>query len=177
MESFELVKSDYDAIYEKIYEMEVNDLEPQISCPHTIDNVKTVSDVEGIKINQAFLGSCTNGRYEDLEVAAKILEGEEIHRDVRLIVTPASKRIWLEASKSGIFEILINAGAIITNPSCSACFGGQGGILAPGETCISSSNRNFQGRMGSINSKVYLGSPATVAASALKGEITDPRDF
>ncbi|MBA7605142.1 2,3-dimethylmalate dehydratase large subunit [subsurface metagenome] len=177
MEPFELVKPDYDTIYEKIYEMEVNDLEPQVSCPHTIDNVKTVSDVEGIKINQAFLGSCTNGRYEDLEVAAKILNGEEIHRDVRLIVTPASKRIWLEASKSGIFEILINAGAIITNPSCGACFGGQGGILAPGETCMSSSNRNFQGRMGSINSKVYLGSPATVAASALKGEITDPRDF
>jgi len=177
MEPFELVKPDYDAAYERMYEMDVNELEPQISCPHTIDNVKSVSDVEGIKIDQAFLGSCTNGRYEDLEIAAKILEGKEIHRDVRMIVTPASKRIWLQAAKSEIAEILINAGAIITNPSCGACFGGQGGILAPGEVCISSSNRNFQGRMGSINSKVYLGSPATVAASALKGEIADPREL
>ena len=176
-ETFELVKPDYDATYENSYKMEVNDLEPQVSCPNTIDNVKSVSEVIGTKINQAFLGSCTNGRYEDLEVAAKILEGKEIHRDVRMIVTPASKMIWLEAAKSGIAEILINAGAIITNPSCGACFGGQGGILGPGEVCISSSNRNFQGRMGSINSKVYLGSPATVAASALKGEIADPRDF
>lgn len=172
-----LVKPDTDAIYEKVYEREVNDLEPQISCPHTIDNVKPVSDVIGIKINQAFLGSCTNGRYEDLEVAASILNGKKIHKDVRMIVTPASKEIWLKTAKSGIFETLINAGAVITNPSCGACFGGQGGILAPGEICISSSNRNFQGRMGSNNSEVYLGSPATVAASALKGEITDPRDF
>ncbi|MFW9942888.1 MAG: 3-isopropylmalate dehydratase large subunit [Candidatus Thorarchaeota archaeon] len=176
-ESFELVKPDYDATYEKLYEMEVNDLVPQVSCPHTIDNVKSVSEVVGTKINQAFLGSCTNGRYEDLEVAAKILEGKEIHKDVRMIVTPASKTIWLEVAKSGVAEILLNAGAIITNPSCGACFGGQGGILGPGEVCISSSNRNFQGRMGSIYSKVYLGSPATVAASAIKGEIADPRDF
>lgn len=172
-----LVKPDTDAIYEKVYEREVNDLEPQISCPHTIDNVKPVSDVIGIKINQAFLGSCTNGRYEDLEVAASILNGKKIHKDVRMIVTPASKEIWLKTAKSGIFETLINAGAVITNPSCGACFGGQGGILASGETCISSSNRNFQGRMGSNNSEVYLGSPATVAASAIAGEIADPRDF
>ena len=155
----------------------IQDLGLYVACPPHPHNVKPIEEVLGIPINSIIIGSCTNGRYEDLEVAAKILNGEEIHRDVRLIVTPASKRIWLEASKSGIFEILINAGAIITNPSCGACFGGQGGILAPGETCISSSNRNFQGRMGSINSKVYLGSPATVAASALKGEITDPRDF
>jgi homoaconitase/3-isopropylmalate dehydratase large subunit len=171
------VKPDKDAKYEKIYEMDVDELEPQISCPHTIDNVKPVTEVEGIRINQAFLGSCTNGRYEDLEVAASILEGKEIHKNVRMIITPASKRIWLKAAKSGIFEDFLNAGAIITNPSCGACFGGHGGLLAPGEICISSSNRNFQGRMGSINSKVYLGSPATVAASALKGVITDPREF
>jgi len=176
-ESFNLVKPDSDAIYEKVYEMEIDELEPQVSCPHTIDNVKSVSEVEGTKINQAFLGSCTNGRFEDLEVAAKILEGREIHKDVRMIVTPASKRVWLEAAKTGVSEILINAGAIITNPSCGACFGGQGGLLAPDETCISSSNRNFQGRMGSIHSKIYLGSPATVAASALKGVITDPRNY
>ncbi len=176
-EPFELVKPDPDAVYEKIYEMDVNDLEPQISCPHTVDNVKPISEVEGTKINQAFLGSCTNGRYEDLEIAAKILEGKKIHDDVRMIVTPASMEIWLKAAKSGIAETLINAGAIITNPCCGACFGALGGILAPSEKCISSSNRNFQGRMGSAASKVYLGSPATVAASAIKGEITDPREF
>jgi len=176
-EPFELVKPDPDAVYKKIYEMDVNDLEPQISCPHTVDNVKPISKVEGTKINQAFLGSCTNGRYEDLEIAAKILEGKKIHDDVRMIVTPASMEIWLKAAKSGIAETLINAGAIITNPCCGACFGALGGILAPSEKCISSSNRNFQGRMGSAASKVYLGSPATVAASAIKGEITDPREF
>jgi 3-isopropylmalate/(R)-2-methylmalate dehydratase large subunit len=176
-EPFELVKPDPDAVYEKNYEMDVNDLEPQISCPHTVDNVKPISEVEGTKINQAFLGSCTNGRYEDLEIAAKILEGKKIHDDVRMIITPASMEIWLKAAKSGISETLINAGAIITNPCCGACFGALGGILAPSEKCISSSNRNFQGRMGSAASKVYLGSPATVAASAIKGEITDPRVF
>ncbi|MFX1394407.1 MAG: 3-isopropylmalate dehydratase large subunit [Promethearchaeota archaeon] len=176
-ESFELVKPDPDALYEKTYEIDVSDLEPQISCPHTIDNAKPVSEVTGTKINQAFLGSCTNGRFEDLEIAAKILEGKRIHNDVRMIVTPASQQVWLKAAKSGVAEILINAGAIITNPSCGACFGAIGGILAPSEKCISSSNRNFQGRMGSPAAEIYLGSPATVAASALKGEITDPREF
>ncbi|MHA1143817.1 MAG: 3-isopropylmalate dehydratase large subunit [Candidatus Helarchaeota archaeon] len=174
---FELVKPDDDAVYDKVLDMDVSDLEPQISCPHTVDNVKTVSEVAGIKINQAFLGSCTNARFEDLEIAARILDGKRIHKDVRMIVTPASQEVWLKAAKSGVAEKLINAGAIITNPSCGACFGGFGGILAPGERCISSSNRNFQGRMGSPSSEVYLGSPATVAASALKGVITDPRDY
>ncbi len=173
----ELVKPDSNAIYEKIYEMDVSDLEPQISCPHTIENVKPVSEVAGTKINQAFLGSCTNARFEDLEIAAKILEGKRIHNDVRMIVTPASQQIWLKAAKSGVAETLIKAGTIITNPSCGACFGALGGILAPGEKCISSSNRNFQGRMGSPAAEIYLGSPATVAASALKGEITDPREY
>ncbi len=176
-EPFELVKPDPDAIYEKVYEMNVNDLEPQVSCPHTVDNVKPISEVTGTKINQAFLGSCTNGRYEDLEIAAKILEGNRIHDDVRMIITPASKEIWLKAAKSGISETLINAGGIITNPNCGACFGAHGGLLGPSEKCISSANRNFKGRMGSSTAEVYLGSPATVAASALKGEITDPRGF
>ncbi|MHA1377431.1 MAG: 3-isopropylmalate dehydratase large subunit [Candidatus Helarchaeota archaeon] len=176
-EPIELVKPDPDAKYEKTFEMDVSDLEPQISCPHTVDNVKPVSEVAGIKINQAFLGSCTNARFEDLEIAAKILDGKRIHNDVRMIVTPASQTVWLKAAKTGVAEKLINAGAIITNPSCGACFGGFGGILAPGEKCISSSNRNFQARMGSASSEVYLGSPATVAASALKGVITDPRDY
>jgi len=175
--SLELVKPDEDASYETIYEIEVNDLEPQVSCPHTIDNVKPVSEIAGTKINQAFLGSCTNGRFEDLEIAAKILDGKKIHPNVRMIVTPASQEIWLNVAKSGVAEKLIKAGGIITNPNCGACFGAHGGLLAPSEKCISSSNRNFQGRMGSNAAEIYLGSPATVAASALNGEITDPREF
>lgn len=176
-EPFELIKADEDAVYERTYNLDINDLEPQVSCPHTVDNVKPVSEVDGIKINQAFLGSCTNGRLEDLKIAAEILKGRQIHKDVRMIVTPASKEVWLEAMKAGIFEIFVNAGAIITNPNCGACFGAHGGVLAPSEKCISSSNRNFQGRMGSAASEVYLGSPATVAASAIEGVITDPRNY
>ncbi|MHA1143387.1 MAG: 3-isopropylmalate dehydratase large subunit [Candidatus Helarchaeota archaeon] len=176
-EPFELVKPDPDASYEKVYEYDVSDLEPHVSCPHTVDNVKPISEVAGTKIQQAFLGSCTNGRLEDLEVAAKILEGKQIHEDVRMIVTPASQEVWLAAAKSGISETLINAGAIICNPNCGACFGAHQGMLASGEACISSSNRNFIGRMGSEGAFIYLGSPATVAASALKGELTDPRNF
>jgi 3-isopropylmalate/(R)-2-methylmalate dehydratase large subunit len=174
---FELVKPDSDAIYEKIYEMDVSDLEPQVSCPHMVDNVKPISVVAGTKINQAFLGSCTNGRFEDLEIAAKILDSKRIHDDVRMIITPASKSIWLRAIKSGVSETLINAGAIICNPNCGACSGYHQGMLGPGEKCISSANRNFIGRMGSEAAEIYLGSPATVAASALKGELTDPRGF
>jgi homoaconitase/3-isopropylmalate dehydratase large subunit len=176
-EPFELVKPDADAIYEEQYEMNVDELEPQVACPHTVDNVKPISELGGTKINQAFIGSCTNGRFEDLKIAARILEGKKIHEDVRMIVTPASQEIWLEAAKSGVSETLINAGAIICNPNCGACFGGHQGLLAPGERCISSSNRNFKGRMGSAAAEIYLGSPALVAASAIKGELTDPRDY
>lgn len=174
---FELVQPDNDAVYEKEYEMDVTDLEPQVACPHTVDNVKPVTQVQGTKIHQAFLGSCTNGRYEDMEIAAKILEGNKIHEDIRMIVTPASQEVWLQIAKSGIAEALINAGALICNPNCGACFGAHQGMLAAGEFCISTSNRNFVGRMGSENAGIYLASPATVAASAIKGVITDPRDF
>ena len=176
-ELFELIKPDADAVYEEKFNMNIDDLEPQVACPHTIDNVKPISEVVGTKIHQAFLGSCTNGRFEDLEIAARILDGKIIHEDVRMIVTPASQEIWLEAAKSGVAETLIKAGAIICNPNCGACFGGHQGLLASGERCISSSNRNFRGRMGSTAAEIYLGSPATVAASAIKGELTDPRDY
>ncbi|MHA1298425.1 MAG: 3-isopropylmalate dehydratase large subunit [Candidatus Helarchaeota archaeon] len=174
---FELVKPDNDAVYEKVYEMDVSDLEPQIACPHTVDNVKPVTEVAGTKIHQAFLGSCTNGRFEDIEIAAKIIDGNKIHEDVRMIVTPASQEVWLKIAKTGVAETLINAGAIICNPNCGACFGAHQGMLGPGENCISSSNRNFQGRMGSENAGIYLASPAAVAASAIKGVIADPREF
>ena len=176
-EPFELVKPDPDAHYEKTYNMDVTDLEPHVSCPHTIDNVKPISEIKGIKMHQAFLGSCTNGRYEDLEIAAKILDGNKVHEDTRLIITPASQEIWLKASKTGLFDIFINAEAVVCNPNCGACFGAHQGMLASGENCISSSNRNFIGRMGSEGAGIYLGSPATVAASAIKGELVDAREF
>jgi 3-isopropylmalate/(R)-2-methylmalate dehydratase large subunit len=176
-QSLDLVKPDGDAEYDKYYNMDISNLEPHVSCPHTIDNVKSIKEVEGTKIHQAFLGSCTNGRFEDLKIAANILEGNKVADHVRMIVTPASKEIWLKISKTGVAETLINAGAIITNPNCGACFGAHGGMLGPSERCISSSNRNFKGRMGSPASEIYLGSPATVAASAIRGELTDPRKY
>ena len=174
-ESFRAFRSDPDARYERTLKFDVTDLEPQVACPHSIDNVKPVSEVEGTPIDQAFIGSCTNGRLEDLEVAASIIKGRTVKRGVRLLVTPASQEVYLEALKEGLIEVFIKAGACVCNPTCGACFGGHMGLLAPGETCISSSNRNFIGRMGSPEAEIYLASPATVAASALKGEITNPR--
>ena len=131
----------------------------------------------GTKIHQAYLGSCSNGRIEDFKIAAEIIKGRRIHPDVRMIVNPASQEEWLKLAKSDVSETLIKAGAVITNPNCGACFGGHQGILAPGERCITTTPRNFQGRMGSVSSEVYLASPATVAASAIEGEITNPLNF
>jgi len=174
---FKPLKSDSDAEYERTLEVDVDRLEPQVACPHSVDNVKPVKSVEEIEINQAFLGSCTNGRLEDLEAAAEILKGKKISKGVRMIVTPASQEIYLQALKSGLLEIFVEAGALVTNPTCGACFGGHMGLLAPGEVCISSSNRNFVGRMGSPEAEVYLASPVTVAASALAGKIVDPAGY
>lgn len=169
------VNSDPDATYEKVVNMDISDLEPQVAVPHSVDNVKSVSEVEDIEINQGFIGSCTNGRLEDLREAAKILKGKKISKSVRLIVIPASQEIYLNAINEGLINLLMKAGAIIGNPNCGPCLGGHMGIMADGEACISTSNRNFIGRMGSTKSYVYLASPATVAASALTGKITDPR--
>jgi 3-isopropylmalate/(R)-2-methylmalate dehydratase large subunit len=174
---FTPVASDSDAEFEKIYELEVANLEPQVACPHSLDNVKPVSEVakERIKVHQAFLGSCTNGRFEDLEVAARILEGSRVHPDVRLIVSPASMDVYKESLKAGLIDTLTDSEALICNPTCGPCCGAHMGLLEAGERCISSSNRNFKGRMGSPDSEVYLASPATVAASAIAGYIVDPR--
>lgn len=169
------LKSDLDAEYEKTIELDVDNLEPQVACPPTVDNVKPVSEVEGLEINQAFIGSCTNGRLEDLRVASRILKKRKVHPNVRLIVIPASQAIYQEALREGIIETLAKAGAYISNASCGPCLGGHLGVLAPFETCISTSNRNFIGRMGSSEASVYLASPATVAVSAIAGKITDPR--
>ena len=171
---FKPVKSDADATYEKVVDVDVSDLEPQVAVPHSVDNVKRVSEVEGTEINQAFIGSCTNGRLEDLLVAAQILKGKKVAKTVRLIVIPASQEIYLNAVNEGLVRTFMEAGAAVGNPNCGPCLGGHMGILADGEACVSTSNRNFIGRMGSTKSFVYLASPATVAASALTGKITDP---
>ncbi|WXG41944.1 MAG: 3-isopropylmalate dehydratase large subunit [Candidatus Freyarchaeum deiterrae] len=176
-EPIQKLKADEDAEYEKIYEEDVNELEPQVAEPYTVDNVKPVTEVEGILVNQALLGSCTNGRVEDLRVAAEILDGKKVHPDTRLIVIPASTDVYREALKEGILETIIDADGIICNPGCGACFGTHMGLLAAGEVCIASINRNFKGRMGDSESKVYLASPATVAASAIEGKIADPRKY
>jgi len=156
-------------------EMDVEDLQPQVACPHQVDKVVEVRKVEGLKIDQAVLGSCTNGRLEDLAAAEAVLRGKKVSRDVRLIVVPASREIYIDASHKGILASLARSGAIILNPGCGPCLGGHQGLLASGERCISTTNRNFRGRMGSPDAEVYLASPETVAMSALKGEITDPR--
>lgn len=176
-ESFEMIYSDKDAEYEKTFDFDVTDIEPQVACPDKIDNVKPVSKVPGVKINQAVLGSCTNGRLEDFAIASDILKGKTISKNVRMIVVPASRSVYLEAIKRGYIEIFLKAGAIIVNPGCGPCLGLHQGVLADGERVISSTNRNFKGRMGASGSEIYLGSPSTVAASAIKGEITDPQDM
>ncbi len=171
------VLPDSGARYAETYEFDVCELDPQIACPHRVDNVRSVSSVAGLTIDQAFLGSCTNGRIEDFREAARILRGRAVHPDVRLIVTPASKETMIAAANEGVLQALMEAGAVVGTPGCGPCMGAAGGVLAPGERCISSSNRNFKGRMGSSEAEVYLASPATVAASAIAGVISDPREF
>jgi len=174
-EEFQVVRNDPDATFEEVIKMDISKLEPQVAKPPSPGNAVPVSEVEGIKIDQAFIGSCTNGRMEDMRAAAKILKGRVIPKEVRCIVIPASKEVYVQAMHEGLFDIFLEAGCVICNPHCGPCIGGSSGVLGPGEVCISSSNRNFIGRMGSKESKVYLASPYTVAASAVKGEITDPR--
>jgi len=157
--------------------VDAGSLEPKVACPGSVANVKSVSEIEGAHIDQAFLGSCTNGRYEDLLEAAKIVKGKKVHRDTRFIVIPASKPTYLKAQKDGLLNIFLEAGAIIGVTGCGPCLGVHMGVLGDNEVCISTSNRNFIGRMGSVKSSVYLASPQTVAASAVEGRITDPRRF
>jgi homoaconitate hydratase family protein len=169
--------SDSDATYEASHAVDVSSLEPQIACPHNPGNVKPVSAVKNVRVHQAYLGSCTNARLEDLAVAAQILRGRKVHPGTRLLVTPASHAVHLEATKAGYTEILLEAGAHILASGCGACPGGHNGVVGAGEVCLSSTNRNFRGRMGSADAEVYLGSPASVAAAAVAGHIVDPREF
>jgi 3-isopropylmalate/(R)-2-methylmalate dehydratase large subunit len=168
---------DPDARYATVHDVDVTGLEPQVARPHNPGNVVGVSALAGIRVHQAFLGSCTNARLEDLAVAARILDGRRVHPGTRLIVTPASQQVYLEALRAGHIETLAAAGAAITAPGCGACPGGHSGVVGPREVCVSSTNRNFQGRMGSAEAEVYLASPAVVAASALTGRLSDPREF
>jgi homoaconitate hydratase family protein len=167
--------SDPDAEYEDILEYDFSSLEPQVACPHTVDNVKPVTEVAGTPFHQAVIGTCTNGRFEDLKAAADILRGKSIASRVRVLVIPASRSEYLQALHEGILEDFVRAGCIVLNPGCGPCLGAHQGILAPGEVALSTANRNFRGRMGSRDSEIYLASPATVAASVIRGEITDPR--
>ncbi len=171
---FEPALPDDDAHYKDALEIDVSDLKSQIACPHTVDNVNDVTEVQGTKIDQALIGSCTNGRLEDLAVAAQILEGKTVHKDVRLLIIPASRQEYLKALRKGYIETFIKAGGLVLNPGCGPCLGAHQGLLAPGEVCVATTNRNFRGRMGSPESFVYLASPATVACSAIRGEITQP---
>jgi 3-isopropylmalate/(R)-2-methylmalate dehydratase large subunit len=170
-------RPDADASYERDIALDLSDVEPLAAYPHAVDDVGSVRDVAGIAINQAFLGSCTNGRLEDLRAAAAVLKGRHVASGVRMIVTPASAQVFAAALREGIIEIMTTAGAIVTTPGCGACAGLHLGVLGDGEVCISSSSRNFRGRMGSPNAAIYLASPATVAASAVVGRITDPRSL
>ena len=168
---------DPDARYETVYEMDVSSLEPHVACPHSVGNVKPISEIGDIPVQQAFLGSCTNAQAEDLERAAAILKGRKIHPKTRMLVVPASREIYLRLVKSGAAQAFLEAGVMIGTPGCSACGGQNPGVLAAGETAISGANRNFEGRMGSPKSFIYLGSPETVAASAIEGKIADPRKY
>jgi len=169
------VRPDPDAEYAQVVEIHAGDLEPQIACPHTVDNVVGVSQVEKTRIQQVVIGSCTNGRLDDLAVAADILKGRKVAKGTRLIVFPASSRIYRRAIEKGYLRDLMESGAVIMNPGCGCCLGVHQGALGDGETALATTNRNFKGRMGNPNSSVYLCSPATAAASAVTGVITDPR--
>jgi 3-isopropylmalate/(R)-2-methylmalate dehydratase large subunit len=174
---FETVKADSDAVYARVKEYDVSKLEPQVARPHTVDNVSPISGVEGIPVQQGVIGTCTNGRMEDLRIAASILKGKKISKKSRLIVAPSSRQVMIEAMREGLIEIFVESGAAVVTPGCGPCVGTHNGVPSDGENVISTANRNFKGRMGNPTAFIYLASPATVAASVLYGKITDPREF
>jgi 3-isopropylmalate/(R)-2-methylmalate dehydratase large subunit len=168
---------DGDAEYAQVIEYDVSDIEPQVALPHSPANTRPVSQVGNIEIDQAVIGSCTNGRSDDLRIAAQILKGNEIHPGVRCIIIPGSQQVYLDALTEGLIEIFIKAGAVVSTPTCGPCLGGHMGVLADGERCVSTTNRNFVGRMGSTKAEVYLANPAVAAASAITGKITSPDEI
>ncbi|HAS04825.1 MAG TPA: 3-isopropylmalate dehydratase large subunit [Dehalococcoidia bacterium] len=174
---YNIYESDADASYIKVIEYDVSTIEPQVSCPHLPSNTKPVSQLDNVKIDQSVIGSCTNGRLDDLRLAASVLKGKDVNSHVRCIVIPGSQQIYLDALKEGLIETFIRAGAVVSTPTCGPCLGGHMGILAAGEKCISTTNRNFVGRMGSTKSEVYLANPAVAAASAVAGYIVSPEEI
>ncbi|HWR30518.1 MAG TPA: 3-isopropylmalate dehydratase large subunit [Negativicutes bacterium] len=173
---YKVYTSDSDAIYAREIKIDLSTLQPVVAMPHLPENVKKVSDLPEIRIDQAVIGSCTNGRIDDLEQAAKIIAGRKIHPDVRAIIIPGTQEIYMEAMKRGYIAQFIEAGAVVSTPTCGPCLGGYMGILAAGERCVSTTNRNFRGRMGHVDSEVYLASPAVAAASAIMGRIAEPKE-
>ncbi|MBN2017828.1 MAG: 3-isopropylmalate dehydratase large subunit [Candidatus Cloacimonetes bacterium] len=175
VDSYDPIWADDDAVYENEYLYRLDKVTPQVAFPHTVDNVKDISEAEGIKVDQCFIGTCTNGRLEDLHAAAAILNGRTVHPSTRLLILPASREVYQQATEDGTLGILNRAGAVILPSGCGPCLGAHQGVMADGEVTISTANRNFKGRMGNKTAEIYLASPETVAASALKGVITDPR--
>jgi len=174
---FRRMDPDPDAVYEKTVMINAKDLKPTIACPHQVDNIKTIDEIGEVKVDQVYLGTSCNGRLEDFQVAAKILKDKKIHPKIRLIITPGSRQVYLEALKDGTMEILIESGALAMPPGCGACVGLHEGVLGDGEVCLATQPRNFKGRMGSPKSFIYLGSPALAAATAIEGKIADPRKY
>ena len=174
---YTMLESDPDAVYCQTLQFDAATLSPMVSCPHEVDNVAEIEQLADVKIDQAYIGSCTGGRYNDLAAAAQILKGHKVKAGTRLLVSPASQDIWMQASRDGILATLAEAGAVVMAPTCGVCVGLHSGLLADGEVCISSTNRNFIGRMGSKKAQIYLSSPMAVAASAIAGKIADPRKY
>ena len=176
-EKYQQISPDPDAHYERVISVNLGQLEPMVAFPHTVDNVYPVTVARGIKVQQVFLGTCTNGRLEDLAVASDILKGRQVYVDTRLLVAPASREVLAQAMDQGYIQTLLQAGALILPPGCAACLGLHQGVLGDGEACLSTANRNFKGRMGNPEGLIFLASPATAASSAITGEITDPREM
>lgn len=172
--NYVVYEADEDAQYDAVYEIKLDELKPTVAFPHLPENTKTIDEVGDIKIDQVVIGSCTNGRLDDLRVAAKILEGRKVAKGLRVIIIPATQKIYLQAMEEGLLKTFIEAGAVVSTPTCGPCLGGYMGILAEGEKCVSTTNRNFVGRMGHVNSEIYLASPAVAAASAVTGKISCP---
>ena len=176
--SYTVYEADPDAVYDEEYTIDLSTLRPTIAFPHLPENTKTIDEItEDIKIDQVVIGSCTNGRMEDMRTAAKVLKGKHVAKGMRCIVIPATQAIYMQAMEEGLLKIFIEAGAIVSTPTCGPCLGGYMGILAEGERCVSTTNRNFVGRMGHIDSEIYLASPAVAAASAITGKISCPHQL
>ena len=178
MRSYKVYEADEDAVYEAEYTIDLSKLEPTVAFPHLPENTKTMNEIsQEIVIDQAVIGSCTNGRIEDLRTAAEILKGRKVKKGVRCIIIPATQSVYFQAMEEGLLKIFIEAGAVVSTPTCGPCLGGYMGILAAGERCISTTNRNFVGRMGHVESEIYLASPAVAAASAVMGKIAAPEEL